>query len=94
MAIDGDGFFVVQGTEQRFTRDGSFTLNSANQLVTTGGDFVQGFGVDADGNVIAGKLEQHHDPARQHDDRQGDREVTLRGQPRTPTAPSRPARAS
>src|SRR5204862_1138154 len=32
MAIDGDGFFILQGTEQRFTRDGSFTLNSANQL--------------------------------------------------------------
>src|SRR5215212_6386160 len=32
MAIDGDGFFVVQGTEQKFTRDGSFSLNSANQL--------------------------------------------------------------
>src|SRR3954470_24295604 len=24
MAIEGDGFFIVQGTEQRFTRDGSF----------------------------------------------------------------------
>src|SRR3954465_7689625 len=53
-AIDGDGFFIVQGKEQRFTRDGSFILNQQNQLVSTGGDFVQGFGVDTQGNVIAG----------------------------------------
>ena len=57
MAIDGEGFFVVQGKEQMFTRDGSFTLNSANQLVTTSGDFVQGFGVDANANIIAGQLQ-------------------------------------
>src|SRR3954468_3904201 len=37
LAIDGDGFFVVQGNEQRFTRDGSFSLNAANELVTTSG---------------------------------------------------------
>lgn len=57
MAIDGDGFFVVQGKEQQFTRDGSFTLNQNNELVTTAGDFVQGFGVDTSGNIIAGKLQ-------------------------------------
>jgi len=58
MAIDGDGFFVVQGSggDQRYTRDGSFTLNASNQLVTNTGDFVQGFGVDVDGNVQAGRL--------------------------------------
>src|SRR5687768_1240048 len=57
MAIDGDGFFIVQGEEQRYTRDGSFSLNSANQLVTATGEFVQGFGVDADGNVAPGQLD-------------------------------------
>lgn len=56
LAIDGDGFFIVQGTEQRYTRDGSFALNSQNQLVTGSGEFVQGFGVDADGNVASGRL--------------------------------------
>src|SRR5439155_7050427 len=55
MAVDGEGFFVVQGPqEQRYTRDGSFSLNASNQLVTASGDFVQGFGVDADGNIAAG----------------------------------------
>src|SRR4029079_94225 len=43
MAIDGDGFFIVKGKEQKYTRDGSFDLNSANELVTTSGDYVQGF---------------------------------------------------
>jgi flagellar hook protein FlgE len=58
MAIDGDGFFVVQGAggDQRYTRDGSFTLNASNQLVTNTGDFVQGFGVDVDGNVQPGRM--------------------------------------
>jgi flagellar hook protein FlgE len=56
LAIEGEGFFVIQGTDQRFTRDGSFNLNSANQLVTTNGDFVQGFGVDANFNVVPGRL--------------------------------------
>ncbi len=56
LAIDGDGFFIVQGKDQRYTRDGSFVLNDSNQLVTTGGDFVQGFAVDENANVIAGQL--------------------------------------
>src|SRR5688572_5679043 len=57
LAVEGDGFFVVEGSsEQKFTRDGSFLMNEANQLVTSGGDFVQGFGVDDQGNIIAGQL--------------------------------------
>jgi flagellar hook protein FlgE len=57
LAIDGDGFFIVQGQEQVYTRDGSFVLNPSNQLVTTGGSFVQGFGVDDNNNIIAGSLQ-------------------------------------
>ena len=57
LAVDGEGFFVVQGEEQRFTRDGSFNLNSSNQLVTTSGDFVQGYGVDDNGNIVTGSLQ-------------------------------------
>src|SRR3954469_4102530 len=56
MAIDGSGFFVVKGDKQAYTRDGSFSLNSANQLVTTSGEFVQGYAADATGNVQAGQL--------------------------------------
>lgn len=56
LAIDGDGFFVVDGTSRRFTRDGSFQLNSNNQLTTQAGDFVMGFDVDANGAVQVGTL--------------------------------------
>src|SRR4051812_10805164 len=56
MAIDGDGFFVVKGDKQSYTRDGSFSLNSSNQLVTTGGEFVQGYAADAQGTLQAGAL--------------------------------------
>ncbi|HMB96627.1 MAG TPA: flagellar hook-basal body complex protein, partial [Tepidisphaeraceae bacterium] len=57
MAIDGNGFFIVQGTNQQYTRDGSFVLNQANQLVSTAGDFVQGFGVDQNNNIVTGSLQ-------------------------------------
>ena len=44
-AISGDGFFVVDGGQQKYTRDGSFSLNSQGYLVdpATGG-FVQRLG--------------------------------------------------
>ncbi|MBC7782835.1 MAG: flagellar hook-basal body complex protein [Burkholderiales bacterium] len=56
LAVDGTGFFVVQGDEQRFTRDGSFSLNATNQLVSTSGEYVQGYAADSDGGIIAGQL--------------------------------------
>ncbi|MDB5290218.1 MAG: flgE [Phycisphaerales bacterium] len=57
MALDGNGFFITKNPGGQFyTRDGSFTLNSANQLVTATGSFVQGYGVDANSNVIPGQL--------------------------------------
>src|SRR3954462_3316394 len=37
MAIAGDGFFVIQGKEQNYTRDGSFGLNAQHQLTASGG---------------------------------------------------------
>lgn len=49
VAVQGDGFFVTRtaGGRQLYTRDGSFSLNSNNQLVTADGNFVQGFLADA-----------------------------------------------
>lgn len=59
MAIDGNGFFIVENIgEQKFTRDGSFSLNAFNELVTTDGSFVQGYGVDNQGNVVPGSLDK------------------------------------
>lgn len=50
LAIQGDGFFMVQGAQDQtlYTRNGIFKTNSDNQLVTTTGQLVLGFGVDED----------------------------------------------
>lgn len=57
LAIDGQGFFVVGGTGgTRYTRDGSFSLNANNDLVTIGGDFVQGYSVGANNKINTGVL--------------------------------------
>jgi len=44
-AIQGNGFFVVQSPsgDTMYTRDGSFSLNSTGQLVTSTGNLVQGW---------------------------------------------------
>ena len=45
LAIQGEGFFVVQDSSgaTEYTRDGSFNMNAQGQLVTTTGDLVQGW---------------------------------------------------
>ncbi len=55
--IQGAGFFTVRrSNEVLYTRDGSFRLNSQNELVTARGELVQGFGVDENFNLQAGTL--------------------------------------
>ncbi|QOJ14264.1 MAG: flagellar hook-basal body complex protein [Planctomycetia bacterium] len=58
VAVQGDGFFVIRrpNGQQAFSRDGAFTVNSENRLVTKNGQYVQGFGVDTAGNVTPGTL--------------------------------------
>jgi flagellar hook protein FlgE len=52
LAIQGDGFFVVQGNNQQlYTRAGSFTLDAAGNLTTQEGMLVQGWQADASGAV-------------------------------------------
>jgi flagellar hook protein FlgE len=48
LAIQGDGFFMVQGNsgERLYTRNGIFKLNSENQLVNSTGQRLLGYGVD------------------------------------------------
>lgn len=46
MALQGNGFFVVQDTadnQTSFTRDGDFSVNSQGQLVTSAGQLVMGY---------------------------------------------------
>jgi flagellar hook protein FlgE len=59
MAINGAGFFVTQDAAngQQFTRAGSFTLNANDQLVTSSGSYVQGYGTTSAGAVIPGTLQ-------------------------------------
>ncbi len=59
MAVDGAGYFVVQtpAGHTYYTRDGSFSLNSANQLVTQDGYYLRGYGVDENYQVIPGQLQ-------------------------------------
>jgi flagellar hook protein FlgE len=79
MAIDGEGFFIVQGDEQRFTRDGSFSLNSSNQLVTASGDFVQGYSADGDGTIVDGTLTNLTIPLGTSTTAKATSKVTLQG---------------
>jgi flagellar hook protein FlgE len=52
MMINGDGFFTVRnGTEQLYTRAGSFNFDALGQLVTGDGSLVQGWAAGADGSI-------------------------------------------
>ncbi len=63
LAIEGDGFFVVERNEEQFyTRAGSFQLNSNNDLVSLSGDRVQGYVIDDEFNIIDGSLENLNIP--------------------------------
>lgn len=58
LAIDGDGFFIVnQGENQYYTRNGAFRQDANDELVTINGEQVLGFGVDADYNIVEGALQ-------------------------------------
>ena len=59
LAIEGDGFFLVQGggSEVLYTRNGIFKTNSANELVTIGGQKLLGYGVDENFNVQTTSLQ-------------------------------------
>jgi flagellar hook protein FlgE len=57
LAIEGAGFFIVEGAGERYyTRDGSFIRNPNNDLITQNGARVLGFDVDDQFNVIEGNL--------------------------------------
>ena len=54
LAIQGDGFFVVnQNGQQMYTRAGSFTLDAAGNLATPDGGLVQGWQANRAGVVDA-----------------------------------------
>jgi len=65
VAIQGDGYFAIETPNgERYTRNGSFTLNASGELVTKSGDAVMGEGgrititgkkyqIDNSGNITA-----------------------------------------
>ncbi len=59
LAIQGDGFFIVEGGqgEKLYTRNGIFKTNSDNELVTTTGQRLLGFGVDDNFQIQTTSLE-------------------------------------
>jgi flagellar hook protein FlgE len=57
LAVEGDGFFIVEkGAERFYSRSGAFQLNANNDLVTIGGGRVMGYAVDAGNNIVHGQL--------------------------------------
>ncbi len=57
LAIDGNGYFLVQrGDQQFYTRAGNFRPNELNELTTINGERVMGYGVDEQFNIIPGVL--------------------------------------
>jgi len=58
VAIQGDGFLIVQGLqgEQLYTRNGQLNLNSLNELTTVSGNRVLGYGVNDDFEVVTDSL--------------------------------------
>ena len=59
LAIQGDGFFIVQAADgsQQYTRNGTFTTNAQNQLVTGTGNRVLGYGVNNQFQVDTGQMQ-------------------------------------
>lgn len=58
LAIEGDGFFVLEGPsgEQLFTRNGDFHVNASNELVSSSGNRVLGYSVDANFQLVQSDL--------------------------------------
>ncbi len=63
MAIQGNGFFVLEGPDnqaQTFTRNGAFQINKEGYVVTAMGDFLQGWNVNPDGTTTSLDLSNTH----------------------------------
>jgi len=57
LAIDGTGFFAVRKDQEvLYTRAGAFRQNSLHELTTISGERLQGYGIDANFNIVPGKL--------------------------------------
>jgi len=55
LALDGNGFFVMRGLDDAtyYSRFGGFQMDQDGYLVDPSGNQLQGYGVDADGNLLS-----------------------------------------
>ena len=81
LAIQGDGFFQVQGgqSEKLYTRNGIFKLNSSNELVTSTGNRLLGYGVDEQFNIQTTQLAPMKIPLGSEAVARATTDVTLQG---------------
>ena len=81
LAIGGKGWFVLQQGDgsQAYTRDGAFTLNADNYLVNGNGNYLMGYGVDDQFNVVPGAVDKLEVPLDQLTVAQATGEATLIG---------------
>ncbi len=81
LAIQGDGFFIVQGSsgETLYSRNGAFKTNASNQLVTINGNRVLGYGVDDNFQIEPTVLEPINIPLGSAAVAQATTNVTLEG---------------
>ncbi len=81
LAIQGDGFFQVQGSqgEKLYSRNGIFKLNSSNELVTTTGNRLLGYGNDEQFNIQTSALTPLVVPLGTEAVAKATTEVTLQG---------------
>jgi flagellar hook protein FlgE len=55
LAIDGSGYFITSRSgSTTYTRAGNFYTDKDNYLVDSNGNYVQGYKVDTDGNLVTG----------------------------------------
>ena len=81
LAIQGDGFFQVQGAqgETLYTRNGIFRLNASNELVTSTGNRLLGYGIDDQFNVQTSQVVPLTVPLGSEAVARATTEVTLQG---------------
>lgn len=81
MAIQGDGFFQVQGPsgELLYTRNGIFKLNSENEFVNSTGQRLLGYGVDELFRIQRTTLQPLNAPIGSESVAKATSEVTLEG---------------
>jgi flagellar hook protein FlgE len=58
LAVQGDGMFIVDDRTTSYTRNGAFEQNSDKYLVTSKGQYLMGYGIDNNFNIIPGALER------------------------------------